>query len=64
MTPAITHPVILDLRRAGYDLALTIEAHGIALRVWSVEVELVVRAADAGRALEFAAQWLVSRERR
>ena len=57
---AITHPVIAALRDAGYTVTLQDEASGVAVRVTRGDLDLVVRAREAGAALAWVGQWLVS----
>lgn len=58
---AITHPIIAALRAAGYTVALVDEVDGVALRVIRADIDLVVRAATAGAALDWVGLWLQSK---
>ena len=60
---AITHPVIAALRDAGYTVTLQDEASGVAVRVSRGDLDLVVRAREAGAALAWVELWMQSKSK-
>ena len=60
---AITHPVIARLRDAGYTVTLQDEESGVAVRVSRDDLDLVVRAREAGAALAWIELWMQSKSK-
>lgn len=58
---AVSHPIIATLRATGYTVALRDEPGGVALCVCRADIDLTLRAATAGAALDWVALWLQSR---